>query len=140
VRTDKVRADTTVVEAAVAYPTDSGLLAKAVVGIAGTIRRIQGAGGAIRTRVRDRRRSAGQRARPIAAKLRLRGAGAWDESRTAVLRITGGLADIAEAATGRTLNVGEEKRHHARRSSPRHGIASAHSICPSKPSSMAMAR
>ena len=29
-RTDKVRADTTVVEAAVAYPTDSGLLAKAV--------------------------------------------------------------------------------------------------------------
>ena len=28
-RTDKVRADTTVVEAAVAYPTDSGLLAKA---------------------------------------------------------------------------------------------------------------
>ena len=31
-RTDKVRADTTVVEAAVAYPTDSGLLAKAMAG------------------------------------------------------------------------------------------------------------
>ncbi len=29
-RTDKVRADTTVVDAAVSYPTDSGLLAKAV--------------------------------------------------------------------------------------------------------------
>jgi IS5 family transposase len=29
-RTDKVRADTTVVDADVAYPTDSGLLAKAV--------------------------------------------------------------------------------------------------------------
>ena len=39
VRTDKVRADTTVVEAAVAYPTDSGLLAKAVGGIAKTVKR-----------------------------------------------------------------------------------------------------
>jgi IS5 family transposase len=97
-RTDKVRADTTVVEAAVAYPTDSGLLAKAVGGIAGTIRRIQAARGATRTRVRDRSRSAGQRARSIAAKLRLRGAAAREEGQAAVLRITGQLADIAEAA------------------------------------------
>src|ERR1700741_223994 len=35
-RTDKVRADTTVVEAAVAYPTDSGLLAKAIGSMAGS--------------------------------------------------------------------------------------------------------
>jgi IS5 family transposase len=48
IRTDKVRADTTVVEAAVAYPTDSGLLAKAVGGIAKTVARIQSAGGARR--------------------------------------------------------------------------------------------
>jgi IS5 family transposase len=87
-----------VVAAAVAYPTDSGLLAKAVGGIAGTIRRIQAAGGATRTRVRDRTRSAGQRARSIAAKLRLRGAAAREEGQAAVLRITGELADIAEAA------------------------------------------
>lgn len=98
VRTDRVRADTTVVEAAVAYPTDSGLLAKAVGGIAGTIRRIQSAGGATRTRVRDRSRSAGQRARSIAAKLRLRSAAAREEGQAAVLRITGQLADIADAA------------------------------------------
>ena len=98
VRTDKVRADTTVVEAAVAYPTDSGLLAKAVGGIAKTVKRIQAAGGATRTRVRDRSRSAGQRARSIAAKLRLRGAAAREEGQAAVLRITGQLADIAEAA------------------------------------------
>jgi transposase, IS5 family len=97
-RTDKVRADTTVVEAAVAYPTDSGLLAKAVGGIAATITRIQVAGGATRTRVRDRSRSAGQRARSIAAKLRLRGAAAREEGQAAVLRITGELAGIAEAA------------------------------------------
>ena len=98
IRTDKVRADTTVVEAAVAYPTDSGLLAKAVGGIATTVKRIQAAGGATRTRVRDRSRSAGQRARAIAAKLRLRGAAAREEGPAAVLRITGQLADVAEAA------------------------------------------
>lgn len=98
IRTDKVRADTTVVEAAVAYPTDSGLLAKAVGGIAKTVKRIQAAGGATRTRVRDRSRSAGQRARSIAAKLRLRGAAAREDGQAAVLRITGQLADIAEAA------------------------------------------
>ncbi|MCP9276996.1 ISNCY family transposase [Mycolicibacterium sp. CAU 1645] len=98
IRTDKVRADTTVVEAAVAYPTDSGLLAKAVGGIATTVRRIQAAGGATRTRVRDRSRSAGQRARAIAAKLRLRGAAAREEGQAAVLRITGQLADVAAAA------------------------------------------
>jgi IS5 family transposase len=40
-RTDKVRADTTVVEAAVAYPTDSGLLAKAIGTIARTVVRIR---------------------------------------------------------------------------------------------------
>lgn len=98
IRTDKVRADTTVVEAAVAYPTDSGLLAKAVGGIAKTVKRIQAAGGATRTRVRDRSRSAGQRARSIDAKLRLRGAAAREEGQAAVLRITGQLADLADAA------------------------------------------
>ena len=96
-RTDKVRADTTVVEAAVAYPTDSGLLAKAVGSMTRTIRRIQAAGGATRTRVRDRRRSAGQRARSSAAKLRLRGAAAREEGQAAVLRITGELGDIAQS-------------------------------------------
>ena len=64
-RTSRLRADTTVVPADVAYPTDSGLLAKAVRRIAATGRRIQAAGGATRTRVRDRSRSAGARAREI---------------------------------------------------------------------------
>ncbi|AGP63665.1 transposase [Mycobacterium intracellulare subsp. yongonense 05-1390] len=49
-RTNRVRADTTVVPANVAYPTDSGLLAKAVRRIAATGQRIQAAGGAVRTR------------------------------------------------------------------------------------------
>ena len=97
-RTEKVRADTTVVEADVAYPTDSGLLAKAVGKIARTVGRVKAAGGAIRTRSRDRRRAAGQRARSIASKLRLRGAQQRDEAQTTVRRITGELADLAEAA------------------------------------------
>ena len=49
-RTDKVRADTTVVAAAVAYPTDSGLLAKAIGQMARTVERIKAAGGATRAR------------------------------------------------------------------------------------------
>jgi transposase, IS5 family len=97
-RTDRVRADTTVVEAEVAYPTDSGLLAKAVATMARSVERIKAAGGATRTGSRDRRRAAGRRARSIASKLRLRSAAAKDEAQTAVRRLTGELADIAEAA------------------------------------------
>ena len=97
-RTDKVRADTTVVCADVGYPTDSGLLAQAVGTMCRTVARIKAAGGATRTRTRDRRRSAGRRARSIASKLRLRGARQRDQAQAAVLRITGELADIAEKA------------------------------------------
>jgi transposase, IS5 family len=43
-RTDKVRADTTVIPAAVAYPTDSGLLAKAIGSMARSVARIKAAG------------------------------------------------------------------------------------------------
>ncbi len=104
-RTDKVRADTTVVEAAVAYPTDSGLLAKAISAMARTVERIKAAGGATRTRARDRRRSAGRRARSIAAKLRLRGEQQRDQAQTAVRRITGELAGIAEQAMREASSV-----------------------------------
>jgi IS5 family transposase len=104
-RTDKVRADTTVVEAAVAYPTDSGLLAKAIGSMARTVVRIKAAGGATRTRSRDRRRSAGRRARSIAAKLKLRGEQQRDTAQAAVRRITGELAAITEAAMGEATAV-----------------------------------
>ena len=97
-RTTRLRADTTVVPADVAYPTDSGLLAKAVRRIAAAGRRVQAAGGATRTRVRDRSRSAGARAREIGAKLRLRAAQGRDEAQAAVRRVTGELAGLAERA------------------------------------------
>ena len=97
-RTARVRADTTVIPANVAYPTDSGLLARAVRRIAATGRRIQAAGGATRTRVRDRSRAAGKRAHAIAMKLRSRAAQAADEKQAAVGRATGELADLAGCA------------------------------------------
>ena len=95
-RTARLRADTTVVPADVAYPTDSGLLAKAVRRIGAAGRRIQAAGGAVRTPVRDRGRAAGTKARAIGAKLRLRAAQTRDQAQAAVRRITGELAGLAE--------------------------------------------
>lgn len=97
-RTDKVRVDTTVVEAEVAYPTDSGLLAKVVNKIARTVARVKAAGGATRTVSRDRRRAASRRAREISSKLKLRSAQGKDEAQQAVRRITGELAELARAA------------------------------------------
>src|SRR3954447_7303201 len=97
-RTARLRADTTVVPADVAYPTDSGLLAKSVRRTAAAGRRIQAAGGAARTRVRDRSPSAGARAREIGAKLRLRTAQTRDEAQAVVRRITGELAGLAHRA------------------------------------------
>ena len=55
--------------------------------------------------MRDRRRSAGQRARSIAAKLRLRGAASREEGQATVLRITGELADIAETVMAEATTV-----------------------------------
>src|SRR6478609_6327354 len=97
-RCTRVRVDTTVVPANVAYPTDSSLLAKAVRRIAATGRRIQGAGGAVRTTVRDRSRAAGKRAHDLNAKLRIRNAAARDEALAVVRRKNAELADLAETA------------------------------------------
>ncbi len=97
-RASRLRADTTVVPANVAYPTDSGLLARAIRGIAAAGRRIQAAGGAKRTRVRDRSRAAGRRAHAIAAKLRSRAAQARDGKQAVVARMTGELASLAGQA------------------------------------------
>ena len=59
-RTSRVRADTTVVPANVCYPTDSGLLAKAIRRIGPAGQRIHNAGGAVRTRLGDRSRAGRQ--------------------------------------------------------------------------------
>jgi len=65
-RARKLRADTTAVEADIAYPTDAGLLEKAVGKLSRLTRRIKARGAAARTAFRDRRRAAGRRMRVIA--------------------------------------------------------------------------
>jgi IS5 family transposase len=125
-RTTRLRADTTVVPADVAYPTDSGLLAKAVRRIAATGRRIKAAGGATRTRLRDRSRSAGRRAHGIAARLRLRGAAGRDEAQATVRRITGELAELAERAAADARRLLTNARRALRRAQARAaGLAAA---------------
>jgi transposase, IS5 family len=112
VRLDKVRADTTVVGANVTYPTDSGLLVRAITLLTTLVGLIHTAGGATRTTVRDRRRAAGRRARSISAHLKLRN----DEAKTRVLAITGELADLAGAtATGAGRVLVNARRTIARR-------------------------
>jgi IS5 family transposase len=97
-RCTRIRVDSTVVPSNVAYPTDSGLLARAVKRIAVTGRRIRAAGGAVRTKLRDRSRAAGRRAHDLNAKLRTRGAAAKDEALAVVRRKNAELADLADKA------------------------------------------
>jgi transposase, IS5 family len=104
-RTARVRADTTVISANVAYPTDSGLLAKAVGKLVRAARRVQAAGGATGTAMTDRRRAAARRVREIAAKLRTRAKLGREESTRAIARVTGELADLAEQAAAQAAAV-----------------------------------
>ena len=91
-KTNRVRADTTVVEANVAYPSDSSLLAKGISRMASTAKKLRGLGYATRTRVVDRTRSAHTRARSINANLRRRS----DDKLAEVKRINGELARLAD--------------------------------------------
>jgi IS5 family transposase len=104
-RTARVRADTTVIPANVAYPTDPGLLAKAVGRLVGTVRRVQAAGGATGTKMPDRRRAAARRVREIAGKLRTRGKLSRDETTQAIRRLTGELAGLAGKAAAQAAAV-----------------------------------
>lgn len=104
-RCGRVRVDTTVVPSNVAYPTDSGLLARAVRRIAATARRVQAAGGAVRTRVRDRSRAAGRRAHDLNAKLRTRSSEGREEMLAVVRRKNAELADLADTAAREAQRV-----------------------------------
>jgi len=93
-KTNRVRADTTVVEANVAYPVDSSLLAKGVARLARLAGRARTLGLATRTPLRDRTRSVYRRARDVVNTLRQRG----DERRERVRRLNAELAGIARAS------------------------------------------
>jgi IS5 family transposase len=91
---DRVRADTTVLPANVAYPTDSGLLARGVAKMAASVKKLKECGLAARTATRDRTRSVRRRAHDIGAWLRRR----TDEAKEEVKAINAEMVDIADAA------------------------------------------
>jgi len=101
VRTDKVRADTTVVGANVAYPTDSGLLTRAIGLIMALVACIHATGGASRTTVRDRRRAAGRRA----GRSQRTSSCATTRPRPGCWRSPPELADLAEATSTEASKV-----------------------------------
>jgi transposase, IS5 family len=88
----KVRADTTVVEADIKYPTDSGLLTSATARIASGLRRLAGVG--VKVAHTDRTLQARALQHSIGVWLRRRS----DEAKAEVLVITGQLADLAAAS------------------------------------------
>jgi len=104
-RTARVRADTTVIGANVAYPTDCGLLAKAVGKLVRAARRVRAAGGAAGTVMTDRRRAAGRRVRRVAISLRSRGKLASAGRSALISRVTGELAGLAETTAAQAAAV-----------------------------------
>ena len=110
-KTNKLRADTTVIEANVGYPTDSGLLAKGVAKMAKLTHKLKSQGLATRTKTRDRTRSVRSRARDIGANLRRR----TEEAKDEVKQINGDLARVARRAVREARNVVRNASRQARR-------------------------
>ena len=110
-KTNRVRADTTVVPANVAYPSDSSLLAKGVTKMVNGAKKLQAMGLATRTRMADRTRTVRSRARSINANLRRRS----DDRLVEVRRINLDLAGIAERAARQADTVVRNARRTLRR-------------------------
>ncbi len=96
-RSRRLRVDTTVMEADVRYPTDSGLCAHAVSRLGRAVRAVKAAGLALRTRFRDRRRSAG--------KLKFKISHSGTGGRPAVDRLTSKMHQLAKAALRQAIRV-----------------------------------
>jgi len=105
-RLQKVRADTTVIEANVAYPVDSSLLAKGIARLTKLARRLQGKGFAKRTKVTDRTRKGHRLARTVVNTLRRTGELARDELR----RLNAELAGLAAKTVGEVEAVAANTR------------------------------
>ena len=110
-RSRRLRVDTTIVEADIRSPTDSGLCAHAVSRLTRLSRRIQAAGLGRRVRVRDRRRSVGKRVRLISA-ARVRGR----QELGRLDRLTGEIAARAKQTVLESHELARSARRQARRS------------------------
>jgi len=110
-KTNRVRADTTVVPANVAYPTDSGLLAKGVAKMAKAVGRLKTGGLAPRVKTRDRTQLVRRHARSIGANLRRR----TEEAKDEVMAINARMARIAFDAVREARRVAVNARRKLRR-------------------------
>jgi transposase, IS5 family len=115
-RSRRLRVDTTIVEADIRSPTDSGLCAHAVSRLTRLAKRIRVAGLAPGKRLRDRRRSVGKRVRAISA-ARVRGR----EALRTIDRLT---AEIAERAK-QTVREAHALARQARRDAGRKRVGAA---------------
>lgn len=115
-RSRRLRVDTTVVEADIRRPTDSGLCAHAVSRLTRLAGRIRAAGLAPRGRLRDRRRSVGKRVRAISA-ARVGGR----QALAAIDRLTGEIAARAKQTVREARQLARTARRNARRK--RRGVA-----------------
>ncbi len=109
-RSRRLRVDTTVVEADIRSPTDSGLCAHAVSRLTRLAKRIKAAGLARDARLRDRRRSVGKRVRAISA-ARVRGRQALGT----LDRLTEEIAQRAKQTVREACTLAREARQEARR-------------------------
>jgi len=109
-RSRRLRVDTTIVEADIRSPTDSGLCAHVVSRLTRLARRIQAAGLGRRARLRDRRRSVGKRVRRISA-ARARGR----EALPTLDRLTGEIAARAKQTVREARELARSARRQARR-------------------------
>ncbi len=105
-KTNRLRADTTVVPADVAYPTDSGLLAKGVAKMTKVIDRLKAAGLAARTKTTDRTPVMRTKAHSIGANLRRR----TEEAKAEVMAINAAMVRLARAAVTEARQVARNAR------------------------------
>jgi transposase, IS5 family len=109
-RARAVRIDSTVVEADVRYPTDSGLAADGVAALAREGKRLAGMIGRTTGAVRDRSRSVARRLRELSRTLARRSG----ERRQEVLRLTGEAGKLLEASLREARRLTERARRSAR--------------------------
>ena len=108
-RARAVRIDSTVVEADVRYPTDSGLAADGVRALAREGNRLRAKVGGAQARVRDRSRAVGKRLRAISRTLRRR----TGEAKAEVLRLTGETGKLLTASAREARALAAEARRKA---------------------------
>jgi IS5 family transposase len=109
-RARAVRIDSTVIEADVRYPTDSGLASHGVRALAREGSKLARLIGETERRVRDRSRAMGRRVRGITRTIRTRSG----EAKAQVLRLTAQTGDLLECSVKEARKLAVLARHKAR--------------------------